>query len=169
MPDSSSPTSNVLSTAQQFLAQENLSGWLVYDYRHSNPIFWQLIAPSGHVTRPCFLHVPAASQPELLVHHVDAGKFAQSGTRLRVYRNRQDMIESLTRMLAGVSRVAMEYSPLNALPRVSRVDAGTIELVRGIGPGRGLLRRPDAVRNSTLVTPAIGGTPPLRSQAGPDC
>ena len=67
------------------------------------------------------------------MHHVDAGKFAQSGTGLRVYRNRREMIESLTRMLAGVSRVAMEYSPLNALPRVSRVDAGTIELVRGIG------------------------------------
>lgn len=133
MPDSSSPTSNVLSTAQQFLALESLSGWLVYDYRHSNPIFWQLITPSGHVTRRCFLHVPPASQPELLVQHVDAGKFAQSGTGLRVYRNRQEMIESLTSMLAGVSQVAMEYSPLSALPRVSRVDAGTIELVRGIG------------------------------------
>ena len=28
----------------------------------------------------------------------------------------------------------MEYSPENALPRVSRVDAGTVELVRSLGP-----------------------------------
>ena len=110
MADTSRATSKYLSTAQQFLAQESIPGWLVYDYRHSNPIFWQLITPSGHVTRPCFLYVPAATEPELLVHHVDAGKFAQSGVSLRVYRNRQEMIDSLTRMLAGVSRVAMKYN-----------------------------------------------------------
>ncbi len=65
MPEASSATSNYLSNAQQFLAQESIPGWLVYDYRQSNPIFWQLITPSGHVTRPCFLHIPAAAQPEL--------------------------------------------------------------------------------------------------------
>ena len=127
------PDSNILGTAQEFLTRESLTGWLVYDYRQSNPIFRQLITPSGHVTRPCFLHVPATSPPALLVHHVDAGKFAQSGVELRVYRNRQEMIDALTRTLAGVPQVAMEYSPQNALPRVSRVDAGTVELVRSIG------------------------------------
>ena len=125
--------SSIFESAREFLIRESLPGWLVYDYRESNPIFRQMVPPSGHVTRPCFLFVPPASQPELLVHHVDAGKFAHSNVDLRVYRNRHDMIDSLTRMLAGVSQVAMEYSPQNALPRVSKVDAGTIELVRSIG------------------------------------
>ena len=125
--------SSIFETAQEYLAREALSGWLVYDYRDSNPIFRQMVPPSGHVTRPCFLFVPPASPPELLAHHVDAGKFAHSRVYLRVYRSRHEMISSLTSMLTGVGQVAMEYSPQNALPRVSKVDAGTIELVRSVG------------------------------------
>ena len=127
------PESNIFKTAQDFMSQEGLPGWLVYDYRDSNPIFKQLVTPSGHVTRPCFLYVPSASLTGLLVHHVDAGKFAACGLDLTIYSSRQSMIESLGQMLSGASRVAMEYSPQNALPRVSRVDAGTIELVRSLG------------------------------------
>ena len=110
-----------------------MPGWLVYDYHDSNPIFKQLVTPSGHVTRPCFLYVPSASPTGLLVHHVDAGKFAACRLDLTIYSSRQSMIESLGQMLSGASRVAMEYSPQNALPRVSRVDAGTIELVKSFG------------------------------------
>jgi Xaa-Pro aminopeptidase len=36
-------------------------------------------------------------------------------------------------LLAGARRVAMEYVPRNANPYVSRVDAGTVELVRSCG------------------------------------
>ena len=127
------PVPAPIVSAQDFLTQEEIPGWLIYDYRQSNPIFRQVITPSGHVTRPCFLYVPLSGSPSLLTHHVDAGKFSQSGVDLRVYRNRDEMVEQLTAMLAGVSAVAMEYSPLGALPRVSRVDAGTIELVRSLG------------------------------------
>ena len=124
---------SIFEAAQAFLRQEDLPGWLIYDYRHSNPIFWQAVTPSGHVTRPCFLYVPADSPPLLLVHHVDAGKFAHEAIQLRFYHGREDMIGLLSQALSGTSRVAMEYSPQNMLPRVSRVDAGTVELVRSLG------------------------------------
>ena len=135
------PSAKIFQDAQEFLAREGLPGWLIYDYRHSNPIFWQVVTPSGHVTRPCFLYIPVAGIPQLLVHHVDAGKFAASaGSRpgqdsfaTTVYRSRQTLIEALKLLLSGAARVAMEYSPQNELPRVSRVDAGTIELIRGLG------------------------------------
>lgn len=127
------PVSASIASAQEFLSQEEIPGWLIFDYRQSNPIFRQVITPSGHVTRPCFLYVPKSSPPALVVHHVDAGKFSQSGVGLRVYRNRDEMVEQLTAALAGVAAVAMEYSPNGVLPRVSRVDAGTIELVRSLG------------------------------------
>ena len=127
------PDLNIYKTAQDFMLQEGLPGWLVYDYRGSNPIFRQLVTPSGHVTRPCLLFVPAESPPRLLVHHVDAGKFAACGLDLTVYTSRQSMMDSLQQILPSASRVAMEYSPQGALPRVSRVDAGTIELVRSLG------------------------------------
>ena len=132
----------VFQDAQEFLTREQLRGWLIHDYRGSNPIFRQVIAPLGHVTRPCLLYIPARGIPTLLVHHVDAGKFApQPGEpdstppiELAIYRNRQTMVESLRQVLSGAARVAMEYSPNNELPRVSRVDAGTVELVRSLGP-----------------------------------
>jgi len=123
----------VIRDAQQFLQREEIPGWLIYDYRHSNPIFRQVITASGHVTRPCFLYIPASGRPRLLTHHVDAGKFSAGGVELLVYRSRQTMVENLRQALTGLAAVAMEYSPHNRLPRVSRVDAGTVELVRSLG------------------------------------
>ena len=125
--------SEVFQAAQEYLARHDLAGWLVYDYRGSNPIFWQVVTASGHVTRPCFIYIPKAGPVRLLVHHVDAGKFAGSGIGLSIYESRQSMIETLGQLLSSTAEVAMEYSPQNALPRVSRVDAGTIELVRSFG------------------------------------
>jgi Xaa-Pro aminopeptidase len=127
------PHQPVFQAAQEFLTREELPGWLIFDYRHSNPIFRQVVTPSGHVTRPCFLHIPSAGAPRLLVHYVDAGKFLDCGLDLVVYSSRQKMLEGLKQVLSGTPRVAMEYSPQNALPRVSRVDAGTVELVRSLG------------------------------------
>ena len=124
---------NVYRAAQSFMAQDDIPGWLVYDYRESNPIFRQVIRPSGHVTRPCYFYLPAEGPPALLTHHVDAGKFAESGVDCVVYSNRDSLVSALRDLVSGTGRLAMEYSPLNELPRVSRVDAGTVELVRSMG------------------------------------
>ena len=124
---------NVYRAAQEFMAQDGLPGWLVYDYRESNPIFRQVIRPSGHVTRPCYFYLPASGSPTLLTHHVDAGKFADSGVGCVVYSNRGTLVSALRDAISGTGRLAMEYSPMNELPRVSRVDAGTVELVRSMG------------------------------------
>ena len=131
----------IIGEAQQFLTREGIPGWLIYDYRHSNPIFRQVVTPSGHVTRPCFLFIPDSGPARLLTHHVDAGKFAseadgagETGLELLVYSSRQTLLDYLGQVLSGRSQVAMEYSAHNVLPRVSRVDAGTVELVRSLGP-----------------------------------
>ena len=125
--------SSVVKAAQEFMVSQDLPGWLIHDFRRSNPIFPQVVTASGHVTRPCFLYLPKEGSGQLLAHFVDAGKFTDSGFELLVYRNRAAMVDALTGMLSGISSVAMEYSPQNALPRVSRVDAGTVELVRSLG------------------------------------
>jgi Xaa-Pro dipeptidase len=124
---------HVYRAAQEFMAQDNIPGWLVYDYRESNPIFRQVIQPSGHVTRPCYFYLPARGAPTLLTHHVDAGKFAESGVDCIVYSNRETLVSALRELISSSGRLAMEYSPMNELPRVSRVDAGTVELVRSMG------------------------------------
>ena len=137
---------SIVQSAREFMVQEGLPGWLIYDYHQSNPIFRQVITPAGHVTRPCFLYIPQDGPARLLTHAVDAGKFATAaqpaagsgeaapGLELLVYSSRQSLLTQLTPLLASAPQVAMEYSPQNALPRVSRVDAGTVELVRSLGP-----------------------------------
>ena len=127
----------VIGEAQEYMSrhpESGLGGWLLHDYRRSNPIFWQaLVGNIGTVTRPCYFFIPATGGPRLLVHHVDAGKFQDSGVPLAVYRNRQGMVDGVTELLASTGRVAMEYSPQATIPRASKVDAGTVELVRGLG------------------------------------
>ena len=98
-----------------------------------NPIFWETVGEIPNVTRPCWLWVPAQGQPRLLVSYVDQGRFEHLGAQTELFVSRADMLRHLQAILRGAGPVAMEYSPNGALPRVSRVDAGVIEMVRGLG------------------------------------
>ena len=69
----------------------------------------------------------------MLVSYVDQGRFTHLGIETALFVSRQDMTAKLGDMLASADRIAMEYSPQGALPRVSRIDAGTLELVRSFG------------------------------------
>ena len=114
--------------------QTGLSGWLIHDYRRSNPILWQMLGGEiSHVTRPCFLFVPVSGEPTLLAHHVDIGRFTSTGISSVVYRDRKSMLDELKTLLPSGTKVAMEYSPMATLPRVSKVDAGTIEMLTSLG------------------------------------
>ena len=129
----------MIPDAQEFLRREGIPAWLIYDYLGCNPVLAQVAAPAGHVTRPVFLLVPAEGAPRLFTHHVDAGKFPdfttnRAGLDSVVYSSRATLESALQQALSQCERVAMEYSPRNGLPRVSRVDAGTVELVRSMGP-----------------------------------
>ena len=120
---------------QQALKEAGLDGWLLYDFKHSNPIAQSLAGfpPDAHHTRRWFCLIPAAGEPQWLHHAIEAHHFAdRAGTRT-AYSGWRDLEEHLGRLLAGRRRIAMEYSPRNAVPYVSRVDAGTLEVVRGFG------------------------------------
>ena len=108
-------------------------GWLLYDYRGVNPIFWETVGPISNVTRPCWLWIPAEGEPMLLVAYVDQGRFGHLGVATTLYSGREEMVSCLETLIDGAAQVAMEYSPMAELPRNSRVDAGTVELVRGLG------------------------------------
>lgn len=109
-------------------------GWLVYDFRGSNPAFARLLGQSElKSTRRAFLYIPRGGEPRMLIHHVDAGNFARLGIEVQPYGGRDEMLVQLVALLDGARQVLMEYSPGNAIPYVSRVDAGTLELVRSLG------------------------------------
>ncbi len=122
-----------LHNAQEHLSSEQTDGWLLYDYRGMNPIFADTVGDIPNVTRPCWLWVPLNGTPKLLVSYVDQGRFKHLGIETLLWVSRSQMRDRLRELLRGARAVAMEYSPDGALPRVSWVDAGTVEMVRGLG------------------------------------
>jgi Xaa-Pro aminopeptidase len=122
-----------IEQAQEFLASSNLDGWLVYDYQGMNPAFADLTGLTGFLTRPVFLLVLPTGRPVLLISAVDAGQVGSDAFELDVCVGLDDVHRRLGKRLAPLHRIAMEYSPMRELPRASRVDAGTVELVRSMG------------------------------------
>src|SRR5258708_17553180 len=85
------------------------------------------------VTRRWYYFVPAKGEPRKLVHRIESGALDSLAGEKQWYSSWTDQQEKLNGLLAGCSRVAMQYSPKCAIPYVSLVDAGTVELIRGFG------------------------------------
>ncbi len=123
----------VIEQAQEYMAEHGVNGWLLYDYRGLNPIFADTVGSVGHVTRPVWLWIPASGRPRLLLSFVDQSRFDHLDLDTTLFINRRDMIEKLGNNFGISGKVAMEYTPEGALPRVSNVDGGTLELVKSLG------------------------------------
>jgi Xaa-Pro aminopeptidase len=125
-----------IAAVQDRLREASLDGWLLYDFHGSNPIAARLagLTSGTHMTtRRWYYLIPATGQPHGLVHAIERHNLdALPGERI-VYAGRQQLEAGLTRLLAGLRTVAMEYSPHCAIPYLSRVDAGTVEMVRARG------------------------------------
>ena len=126
-----------VAAVQDALKAEGLDGWLLYDFQGSNPIAARMAGLGRHgghlATRRWFYLVPAAGQPRGLVHAIERHNLDHLPGDKSVYAGRTQLEAGLKSLLAGMNRVAMEYSPGNAIPYVSRVDAGTVEMVREAG------------------------------------
>jgi Xaa-Pro dipeptidase len=111
-------------------------GWLFADFRRSNPIAHTILGlpERAFFSRRWMYYLAAEGEPTALVSAVEAHVLSELPGRQRVYRTWQDYQAILGETLSGARRVAMEYVPDNAIPYCSRVDAGTVELVRRLGP-----------------------------------
>ena len=125
---------SVVEQAQEYMTIQPMDGWLIYDYQGMNPTLQAVAGPAKNLTRPVFALVPSSGRPVLLAHAVDIGRFDLSGWELLRYTGQSDLRAQLDLLLSPLHSVAMEYSPQATLPRASRVDAGTVELVRSLGP-----------------------------------
>ncbi len=125
-----------VAAVQQSLKAEGLDGWLLYDFHGSNPIAARLLGTASGAkmtTRRWFYLVPATGTPRGLVHAIERRTLDALPGEKAVYAGRHQLDAELTKLLTGITRVAMEYSRNCAIPYISRVDAGTLDLVRGRG------------------------------------
>ena len=124
-----------LDLIQQVLRDYSLDGWLFFDHHERDPLAYRILGfrPARHVTRRWYYLIPAQGEPRALVHRIEAGMLDALPGSKTVYSSWQLQREGLQQLLQGYKRVAMQYSAECAVPYVSMVDAGTVELVRSNG------------------------------------
>jgi len=124
-----------LDAIQSAIRKFGMDAWLLYDFRGSNVLADRIlgIAEDGIGSRRFAYCIPAEGEPWKLVHRIESGALDHLPGETTVYLQWQEWEAGIESLVSGCSTVAMEYSPRNANPYVSRVDAGVVELVRSDG------------------------------------
>jgi Xaa-Pro aminopeptidase len=124
-----------LDAIQAAISEAGFDGWLFYDHHHRDPIAAHILGldENAHITRRWYYYVPASGEPRKLVHRIEQARLdSLPGVKGR-YSSWQELASGLEAMLFDARRIAMQYSPNNAIMYVSMVDAGTVEFLRGLG------------------------------------
>lgn len=125
-----------LNAVQAAVRDAGLDGWLLYDFRGLNVLAQRVVGLAGKkslLSRRWFYFVPAKGEPKKLVHTIEPASLDHLPGSKATYRRWQELEAGVGALLSGAKKVAMEYSPRNANPYISRVDAGMVELVRSFG------------------------------------
>src|SRR5687768_10215502 len=121
-----------LEAIQSTLRQLGLPGWLLYSFRDSNPIATRMLGltPDVHQSRRWACLIPADGPALGLTHRIEPHIARMVPGNVTEYSTHDEFEQGIGHMVSGLRQVAMEYSHLNAIPVISKVDAGTIELVQ---------------------------------------
>jgi Xaa-Pro aminopeptidase len=124
-----------LASVQAAVRDQGLDGWLLYDFRGLNVLARRVLDfPTDRMlSRRWFYFIPAQAAPRKLVHRIEPGALDTLPGEKQIYLKWQELEAGVADLVKGCKRIAMEYVPRNANPYVSRVDAGTVELVRASG------------------------------------
>lgn len=124
-----------LPAVQAAIRENGFDGWLLYDFRGLNVLARRVlgISDTAHTTRRWFYFIPADGEPKKLVHRIEQGVLDHVPGKATPYLRWQELEAGVQALVAGSKKIAMEYIPRNANPYVSRVDGGTIELVKSFG------------------------------------
>ena len=134
-----------LAALQAALADEELDGWLLFDFHGVNPVAGGMLNLQGMVSRRVFAYIPREGFPVAITHAIEQGPWARwpHEWHREIYSTWRQL-EGLIAGLVRGKRVAMEYSPGDAVPYLDRVPAGVLELVRAAGA--------EVVSSAPLVT-----------------
>lgn len=125
----------ILAIQEALQELETVDGWLFYDFRGSDPLAYRvlLLDPARHVTRRWYYWIPTTGDPVKLLHRIEPHVLDELPGQVQHYVSWDQQRTLLASLLRRRQKIAMQYSPLNAVPYLSRVDAGTIELIRSFG------------------------------------
>ena len=146
-----------LAAVQSVLCENKFDGWLFYDHHHRDPLAYRILGlgEGMHVTRRWFYFIPANGEPKKLVHRIESGRLDGLPGTKAVYSSWQELESQVNSLTAGATKIAMQYSPRNAIMYVSMVDAGTVEMLRGLGKeivsSADLVSRFEAVLNDDQI------------------
>ncbi len=124
-----------LSAIQAALRERNIDAWLFYDHHHRDPIAYRVLGlpESLMATRRWYYLIPAEGEPSKLVHRIEAGHLDTLPGKKAQYSGWQELFEQIKVLLSPYRDIAMQYSPNNLVFTLSMVDAGTVEMIRGLG------------------------------------
>jgi Xaa-Pro dipeptidase len=121
---------------QSALAEAGLDGWFFASFQQNDPLGMSLLGLTGEgklVSRRCYYLIPREGEPRKLVHAIESGMLDHLPGAKTVYNTWQGHKEELAKLVSGSPRLAAQYSPNNELPTVSRLDGGTLDLLRAAG------------------------------------
>jgi Xaa-Pro aminopeptidase len=124
-----------IETIQQEIRNQKLDGWLFFDHHLRDPLAYRVLGltPPRTPTRRWYYLIPAQGEPRGLEHRIERHMTDPLPGEKYPYSSWAEQTEGLRKILGGLKRVAMQYSPMCAVPYVSMVDGGTVELVRSVG------------------------------------
>jgi len=124
-----------VASIQAALRDQKIDGWLFYDFWKRNEYAQRILDYPKHIlnTRRFFYLIPAQGEPRKLVHSIERWNLDHLPGEKAIYLSWQSLSDGVTKLLSGMKTIAMEYSPGNAIPYISKVDAGTIETVQKTG------------------------------------
>ena len=110
-------------------------GWLFFDFHNRDHLGLKILGMDlkGLSTRRWYYFVPAEGEPTKLAHRVEPTKLDHLPGQKKMYSSWRELHSNLKEILGAPKTIAMQYSPMNAIPYVSITDAGTVDIVRSFG------------------------------------
>ena len=125
-------TDDGVAKVQGALRDQELDGWLLYEFHGLNPIAVQLLG-LGKTTRRGYVLIPAEGEPIALIHAIEASSWRHWTHAVCSYSGWKDMEEQLAALLEGKTRLVMEVSPGAAVPTLDYVPAGIAGVILNLG------------------------------------
>jgi Xaa-Pro aminopeptidase len=125
-------TEEGIARVQEALREQDLDGWLLYEFHHINPIAVTLLG-LGKTTRRGFVLIPSEGEPVAMIHAIEASSWRHWPFVRRTYSGWREMEEQLAELVGGRTRLAMEISPGAAVPTLDYVPAGIAGVLLGLG------------------------------------